>query len=60
MTLTTASFSGIQILRNDALPPRTMVVSPDVFEQLKQAVPPQPCQQPQAHPARCGCEQVKP
>ena len=72
---------GIQVLKNDMLPPMTMMVSPDLFAKLtdtpEQAeakhqailaqfalfdqvlarhVAKRTCQQPQAHPARCGCE----
>jgi hypothetical protein len=73
----------IRIMKNDLLPPMTMMVSPDLYQQLtetpeealkrrkqiyaqfaglavlmKRAASrsPKPCQQPQAHPARCGCE----
>lgn len=75
--------SDIRIMKNDLLPPMTMMVSPDLYQQLtdtpEQALErrehsltqlanlavlmqrtgaraPKPCQQPQAHPARCGCE----
>ena len=76
--------SDIRIMKNDFLPPMTMMVSPDLYQQLTEtpeealkrreqiltqfaslavlmkraAHPvPKPCQQPQAHPARCGCEE---
>lgn len=76
--------SDIRIMKNDFLPPMTMMVSPDLYQQLTEtpeeaaqrreqiltqfaslavlmkraaSSPPKPCQQPQAHPARCGCEE---
>lgn len=76
--------SDIRIMKNNFLPPRTMMVSPDLYQQLtetpeeaaqrreqiltqfaslavlmKRAAsrPSKPRQQPQAHPARCGCEE---
>lgn len=75
--------SEIRVMKNEYLPPMTMIVSPDLFQLLsdtpgqaasrreqiiaqfanvaammKRAVSgaPKTCQQPQAHPARCGCE----
>jgi len=75
--------SEIHIMKNNHLPPMTMMVSPDLYQLLtdtpEQALKrreqiysqfanlavlmkraanraPKPCQQPQAHPARCGCE----
>ncbi|MFL1527890.1 hypothetical protein [Pseudomonas sp. O230] len=71
-------------MKSDFLPPMTMIVSPDLYQQLtetpekalerREQVMAQfanmavlmkraasravkPCQQPQAHPARCGCEE---
>ncbi len=42
------SQEGFAVLKNDLLPDKTMIVSPDVFKQLMQPTPPQPTSREQA------------
>lgn len=77
--------NGIRIMKNDLLQPMTVMVSPDLYQQLTETPEqaearreytltqlatlaamvktaasrkPSACQQPQAHPARCGCGEL--
>lgn len=42
------SQEGFAVLKNDLLPDKTMIVSPDVFKLLMQPTPPQPTPREQA------------